>query len=129
MPQLKNYMEKIDELGKQYGIDISGDAEEQQATYGGYETMSEETGTELSGRFSAMYIVQSQHLALAQGMAEKMETSLNVLAMNNSIVNDIRTLHSQSNNLLTSLLKVTSNMYGNWSERIEHIEKYTKNMQ
>lgn len=129
MPQLKNYMEKIDELGKQYGIDISGDAEEQQATYGGYETMSEETGTELSGRFSAMYIVQSQHLALAQGMAEKMETSLNVLAMNNSIVNDIRTLHSQSNNLLTSLLKVTSNMYSNWSERIEHIEKYTKNMQ
>ena len=129
MPQLKNCMEKIDELGKQYGIDISGDAEEQQATYGGYETMSEETGTELSGRFSAMYIVQSQHLALAQGMAEKMETSLNVLAMNNSIVNDIRTLHSQSNNLLTSLLKVTSNMYGNWSERIEHIEKYTKNMQ
>lgn len=129
MPQLQNYMEQINELGKQYGIDITGDTEEQSATFGGYETMSEETGTELSGRFSAMYIVQSEHLALAQGMSDKMQTSLNVLSVGNGIMNDIRTLHSQSNTLLTSLLKVTSNIYGNWNERIEHIEKYTKNMQ
>lgn len=51
---------------KESGIDITGNGDEQKATFGGYETMSEQTGTELSGRFSAMYIVQSDLLNVAR---------------------------------------------------------------
>ena len=53
------------DYAEQKGYDIMGE-KEQEATFGGYETMSEQTGTELSGRFSAMYIVQSEHLGVAK---------------------------------------------------------------
>lgn len=68
IPALQAMTDNINKTLLEGGIDILGSQQEadQEATYGGYETMSEETGTELSGRFSAMYIVQSEHLALAK---------------------------------------------------------------
>ncbi|MCR5697772.1 MAG: tape measure protein [Marinilabiliaceae bacterium] len=60
------------DYAEQKGYDIMGE-KEQEATFGGYETMSEQTGTELSGRFSAMYLVQSEQL----GIAKETMTSIN----------------------------------------------------
>ena len=69
---LKIVTQSIKEAYDMAGIDITGNgSEDDAATFGGYETMSEETGTELSGRFSAMYIVQSQLLDAAKVGMEK----------------------------------------------------------
>lgn len=63
---MEQVSKRITDYAEQKGYDILGKSDEQKASYGGYETMSEQTGTELSGRFSAMYIVQSEHLGVAK---------------------------------------------------------------
>lgn len=65
IPALQSMTENINKTLLDNNIDIVGNqtSRQQDATYGGYETMSEQTGTELSGRFTAMYIVQSELLA------------------------------------------------------------------
>lgn len=128
MPALQSALTEVNDYLAENGIDISNSASDQEATYGGYETMSEETGTELSGRFSAMYIVQSQHLALAQGMSDKLAGALSLLGYSNNNIGSLVNLSQQANTLLTSLVRTTNMIYNSWNERIEHIEKYTKNL-
>ena len=46
---------RVSEAGKELGYDMTGVGSEVSATGGGFETMSEDTATELSGRFTALY--------------------------------------------------------------------------
>lgn len=46
---------RVSEAGKELGYDMTGVSSEVTATGGGFETMSEDTATELSGRFTALY--------------------------------------------------------------------------
>ena len=84
---LQDMVQTISDTYKQVGIDISNaQQDEQQATFGGYETMSEQTGTELSGRFSAMYMVQSRMLEIAATDSLAFENIKNITAAINSAV-------------------------------------------
>lgn len=47
--------ERVSEAGKELGYDMTGVGTEVSASGGGFETMSEDTATELSGRFTALY--------------------------------------------------------------------------
>lgn len=56
IPVIQEATKKIDERLKESGIDMtSGSDSEVEASGGGFETMSEDTATELSGRFTALY--------------------------------------------------------------------------
>lgn len=110
-------------------LDISNlTAQNQEATAGGFETMSEDTGTELSGRFTAMYMIQSEHLALAQSMAEALSGSVNILTMSNAVLEDMRSLQVTANDFLSNIAQNTRNIYASWNERIENIEKAIKSL-
>lgn len=119
---------KKQELAEEYGFD-EYTADDQEATYGGYEKMSEETGTELSGRFSAMYIVQSEHLALAQGMDEKITSACNLIGVQNEVMSDLRELQAKGVEHLSTIAKVTSSIFSEFGERLEKIERYTKTLE
>lgn len=128
MPYLQDYITQVNESLEESGLTIKETDTDQSATYGGYETMSEETGTELSGRFSAMYIVQSEQLALAKGMNEKIMTGVTLLSSSYGALCDLRNLQATNNQLASSIANTVGKMYANWNERIENIEKYTKNL-
>lgn len=116
-----------EELEKQYGFS-EYEAADQEATYGGYETMSEETGSELSGRFSAMYIVQSEHLSTARLMSEQMASVGGLLAAGGGALSDIRALQARANDHLASLVKIAGAIAA-WGETIEGIERHTRTLE
>lgn len=48
-----SYLENVDKMGEDYGLDLwNGDGQQQSASSGGFQTMSQETGSELNGRFT-----------------------------------------------------------------------------
>lgn len=112
----------------QYGIDVKDMLGQQEATYGGYETMSEETGTELSGRFSAMYIVQSEQLEHVKNILSTVSVSNELQQQSQSILSDIRTLNGQANMYLADILEGQRKAYSELLEKTANIEKYTKSL-
>lgn len=56
IPTLQTALQQIQERAKESGLDLTGAlSSDVEASGGGFETMSEETATELSGRFTALY--------------------------------------------------------------------------
>lgn len=125
---LKAFTQSMADVYNNIGVDITGKSEEQSATYGGYETLSEETGTELSGRFSAMYIVQSEQLALMQSISMLVQSATDAMLSQGGVMEDMRNLQLIANDHLNSIATATRQMYASWDERIENIEKYTRNL-
>lgn len=57
VPVLQNIMNLLNSTLEEAGISLKQDqTTEQKSTYGGFETMSEQTGTELNGRFTALQL-------------------------------------------------------------------------
>ena len=57
VPVLQNIMNLLNSTLEEAGISLKQDQQtEQKSTYGGFETMSEQTGTELNGRFTALQL-------------------------------------------------------------------------
>lgn len=120
---------KRNELKEKYGFTDEASSEDQEATYGGFETMSEDTGTELSGRFSAMQIIQSEQLEVQKQGIEALGGINNILTANNAIISDIRDMHMLAVSHLADMLSLHRRTFEAWSERFEHIENYTKNLE
>lgn len=125
---LQGFVAGLQEQARAEGLDLTGRAADQEATYGGYETMSEETGSELSGRFSAMYIVQSEHLSTARLMSEQMASVGGLLAAGGGALSDIRALQARTNDHLASLVKIAGAIAA-WGETIEGIERHTRTLE
>lgn len=91
IPALQAMTENMEKTLAESGISLTGEesTEQGEATFGGYETMSEETGTELSGRFSAMYIVQSELLSVDKQGWEMEKAKLENLYAQGEVANDI----------------------------------------
>lgn len=107
------------------GLKTSAMLEQEELKYGGYETMSEETGTELSGRFSAMYIVQSEHLEVARQMLDNLQISnASITGSLDNLVN----MHGQTNMILNEI-NAAARLMAEASQSLPNIEKYTKNLQ
>lgn len=100
---------------------------EQNATYGGFETMSEDTGTELNGRFSALQMAGEEiRLQVISGVV-----ALNALVLssdaNNSLLSDILTQHALTNAHLEDLVKYAKTMLG-YGAKLDKIVEQTKNL-
>lgn len=122
---LQGFVADLQEQARAEGLDLSGQSADQEASYGGYETMSEETGSELSGRFSAMYIVQSEHLSTARLMSEQMAGVSSLLAAGGGALSDMRALQARANDHLASLVKIAGAIAA-WGETVEGIERHTR---
>lgn len=119
------FMEKL----KEAGYDTSKSLEEQQASYGGYETMSEETGTELSGRFSAMQIIQTQHLDTAREMLQNMQDNVSLINNINATLGGVSFIQSQQLSVQESILSILKTYTADASSNLANIAKYTRNLE
>lgn len=74
IPTLQNIMNEINGYLQESGIDLkkSESTSQQKATYGGFETMSQDTASELNGRFTALQIageeIKNQNAIQSQSM-------------------------------------------------------------
>ena len=104
------------------GYGNAGESSGQQGTNGGFQTMSQDTGSELNGRFTALQIKNSMQFALG---------SLSVLCTatsdGNFILSDMRNLAVISNGHLEDIAKYTKVIQG-FGEKLDNIDRNTKKL-
>lgn len=126
---VQEFLNASQEKALEYGYDLTGSRSDQEATYGGYETMSEQTGTELSGRFSAMYMVQSEQLALSKDIHGTLSSGVGLLSAQYSALQDIATLNGARNILLTNFKDAFDRFRVDVGDTLNNIAKYTKTLE
>lgn len=115
LPLLQNAAEVMQIAMQGAGIDITGkDSYQQQGSSGAWESLGEDTGQELNGRFTALQITGESILVqsieqTATLMAVQQEISLSrteIVSMNNNVA-EIRELTEITNGLLFNIDKNT----------------------
>lgn len=121
------------ELDRKYGWAdeyMQGDDKEstsQSGTSGGFETMSQETGSELNGRFTALQVSNeaiSNSMLLALGNLSVLCTTA---SDGNILLAEMRNLALMSNSHLEDIAKYTKPILG-FGEKLDRIERNTANL-
>lgn len=99
----------------------------QEASSKGFETMSEETGSELNGRFTALQISNEEIKNQMIQSVVVMTQMLSISSHNNGLLNDILTQHAIANGYLADMVKYSKIMSG-YGEKIDKIVENTQNM-
>lgn len=115
---VKNAQNEYQETLTEAGINVKN--VEQSATSGGFETMSEDTGTELNGRFAAM---QAQETITAENSAKLVTLTGGVY----NIADEIRTIQVNSYLELKAITENTGKVVGPIMEMQENIKKIKDN--
>lgn len=93
IPTLQNIMNEINGYLQESGIDLkkSESTSQQKATYGGFETMSQDTASELNGRFTALQIageeIKNQNAIQSQSMNLLTMTTDSILSIGSETKN------------------------------------------
>lgn len=119
------------ELDSKFGWaeDMFKDSEssEQKATYGGFETMSEQTGSELNGRFTALQMAgEDIRVNVIAGLLA-LNALVSTTDVSNSLLSDILTQHALTNAHLEDLVKYVKTMLG-YGSKLDKIVEQTKNL-
>ncbi len=83
---MQEMTQKVSDYAKSMGYDMTGSSEVS-ASGGGFETMSEDTATELSGRFTALYESGLRQEALLGKVTEGLSTGGGIAALTLSMIN------------------------------------------
>ena len=109
-------------INAQFG---TGSTTEQKSTAGGFETMSQDTATELNGRFTALQIageVSKEQLVLLNMVTNSL-LQINQAGFNNTLIQMV-----QINSYLEDIYTLQRNMFGQLSEKLSSIDRNTKNL-
>lgn len=135
LPALQAIMEQVEAYLNQAGISLhEGSLYAQEASSKGFETMSEETGSELNGRFTALQIsneeikAQSQQQTILQQLISS-DTSLirAEIITQSHYISEIVDIQYESVGYLAEISKNTKQLY-EMNDRLGRIEENTKNM-
>lgn len=100
---------------------------EQNATYGGFESMSEETGSELNGRFTALQMageeIKNQMISSVVALNALVTSS----ELSSGILGDILTQHAITNAYLEDIVKYSKVVSG-YGAKLDKIVEQTKNL-
>lgn len=112
IPTLQNIMNEINGYLQESGIDLkkSESTSQQKATYGGFETMSQDTASELNGRFTALQIAGEEIKNQMQNAAEGINILIAISTDGNTIMNSILSQHVMTNGYLEDIVKYTKPM-------------------
>lgn len=100
---------------------------EQEASSKGFETMNQETASELNGRFAALQISNEE---IKNQMVQSVVLYTQMLALtsqNNGVLNDILAQHAISNGYLADIAKYSKIMSA-YGEKIDKIVENTQNL-
>lgn len=114
-----------DELAKTIGY-TSESSSSQSSSSKGYETMSQDMGHELSGRFTAVQISSEETKnAMLSVLVSVSEMSI-LVSNSNLTLSEIRNLMISSNSFLEDLVGFSKKMYNEFGKKLENIETSTK---
>lgn len=97
----------------------------QKSKAGGFETMSQDTATELNGRFTALQIageVSKEQLVLLNMVTNSL-LQINQAGFNNTLIQMV-----QINSYLEDIYTLQRKMFGQLSEKLSSIDRNTKNL-
>lgn len=109
-------------INAQFG---TGSTTEQESTAGGFETMSQDTATELNGRFTALQIageVSKEQLVLLNMVTNSL-LQINQAGFNNTLIQMV-----QINSYLEDIYTLQRKMFGQLSEKLSSIDRNTKKL-
>lgn len=119
------------ELDSQFGwadsIMGGGSSYNQEASSKGFETMSQETATELNGRFTALQISNEEIKNQMIQSVVLYTQMLSLTSQNNGVLNDILAQHAISNGYLADIAKYSKIMSA-YGEKIDKIVENTQNL-
>lgn len=110
----ENWWKTLNEKAKEYGFDLLGNnTEKQSATSRGFQTMSQDTGNELNGRFSDLQMKGQQIIDLNTGIRDiaseirqlQVESLLELRGINENTENTVKELKAVN----ISLTKINNN--------------------
>ena len=134
--EYKGYVEdaqkQIEDLRSMGIINASGASSSsdytQEASKRGFASMSQDTGEELNGRFTALQIagesINNQVILINSQLVSMAELQTGC----NSYLSEIRNMMIQGNSFLEDIAKYSKRIYLDFQEKIEDIVKNTKNM-
>lgn len=96
-------------INAQFG---TGSTTEQKSTAGGFETMSQDTATELNGRFTALQLSGEEIKNQMISAVISLNSLLSVSTNSNSILNNILNQHAITNSYLEDIAKYTKLILG-----------------
>ena len=112
----------------EHGFDLTKlNAETQTATAGGFETMSQDTASELNGRFTALQLSNELISQSAQAGIEFLSTISAMVTSGSSTLSEIRNLHMLEVGYLEDISKYTKTMAG-FEETLNKIEQNTSKL-
>ena len=109
-------------INAQFG---TGSTTEQESTAGGFETMSQDTATELNGRFTALQIAgeASKEQLILLNMVTNSLLQINQAGFNDTLIQMV-----QINSYLEDIYTLQRKMFGQLSEKLSSIDRNTKNL-
>jgi len=123
---IEDAMKERDQLASATGYEI-GATSEQKATYGGFEAMSEETGSELNGRFTALQMAGEEIKNQMIASVVALNTLVISAGTGNSLLSDILTQHAITNAYLEDIVKY-SKVAAGYGAKLDKIVEQTKNL-
>lgn len=102
-----------------------GNDYQKEGTSGRFQTMSQETGDELSGRFTAMQMSNEVIRANVVMITERLMQMCAIQATENTHLQDIRNMMITSNSYLDDIARYTKMIYTDFSSRVERIASNT----
>ena len=109
------------------GIMGGDSANSQEASSKGFEAMSQETGQELNGRFTALQISNEEIKNQMVQSVVLYTQMLSLASQNNGVLNDILAQHAISNGYLADIAKYSKIMSA-YGEKIDKIVENTQNL-
>jgi hypothetical protein len=104
---MNEYLANLQKIADGYGVDIFGsDTESQRATSGGFQTMSQETGSELNGRFTD---IQGQTHRIAEAVEVMQGIQASHLQHMQSVSSTLASIHNDTT-LIASHTKALGEM-------------------
>lgn len=97
--------------------------QQQEGSEGGFESMSQDTAEELSGRFTALQVTAQQTYLLVSAMEQYLSASNAVLTVQNSFLSSINDNVAKSNGFLDDILEVNKKIYTEFGERITAMDE------
>lgn len=135
MPVLQEILKNVSDYLQAAGIDISGiSTTSQEASARGFQTMSQDTGDELNGRFTALQIageeikLQSQQQTALQTLISTDTSAIrSEIAVQSQYISEIVDIQYESVGYLSEISKNTKQLY-QMNERLGKIEENTRNL-
>lgn len=123
----KEYTEKRDKLAETMGIEKEDDYT-QEASVGAFQTMSQETGEELNGRFTALNITADQIREQVTAAVAMLAGISSACSVGNETLANILNLHLISNSYLEDIKDCTRKIYAELGSDMKELIRQIKNV-